>query len=56
VLGVGDDRGLLGVRFALDAEELLLKGAPVIEGEYIELFVVAEGHIASIPKGAGRGR
>ncbi len=37
VLGVGDDRRLLGVRLALDPEELLLEGAAVVEREDVEL-------------------
>ena len=44
VLGVGDDRRLLGVRLALDPEELLLEGAAVVEGEYVERLVVSEVH------------
>ena len=43
VLGVGDDRGLLGVGLAVDPEELLLEGAAVVEREDVELVVVAEG-------------
>ena len=42
VLGVGDHRRLLRVGFALDAEELLLEGAPVVEREDVELLVIAE--------------
>ena len=37
VLGVGDDRRLLGVRLAVDPEELLLEGAAVVEREDVEL-------------------
>ena len=44
VLGVGDDRGLLVVRLALDPEELLLERAAVVEGEDVELVVVSEIH------------
>ena len=55
VLGIGDDRGLLRVRFALDAEELLLEGAPVIEGQDVELLVVADGHALSSSEGRWRG-
>jgi hypothetical protein len=54
VLGVGDDRGLLGVGLALDPEELLLEGAAVVEGEDVEL-VVSGGHGLSIPEVCGRG-
>ncbi len=50
VLGVGDDRRLLGIWLALDAEELLLKRAAVVEGENVELVVVAEFHGLSIAK------
>ncbi len=50
VLGVGDDRRLLGVGLSLDAEELLLEGAAVVEGEYVELLVVSESHGLSIAK------
>ncbi len=42
VLGVGDHRRLLWIGFALDAEELLLERAPVVEREDVELVVVAE--------------
>ena len=44
LLGVGDRLGLLGRRIALDAEHLLLERAPVVEGEDVELSVVAECH------------
>ena len=44
VLGVGDDRRLLGVGLALDPEELLLEGAAVVEREDVELLVVSEVH------------
>ena len=51
VLGVGDDRGLLGVGLALDPEELLLEGAAVVEGQDVELVVVSEvSWPLSIPK------
>ena len=50
VLGVSDYRRLLRVRFAVDSEELLLKGAAVIEREDVQLPVVAERHRLSIPK------
>ncbi len=55
VLGVGDHRRLLGIGFALDAEELLLEGAAVVEREDVELLVVAElGHARTLPP-SGRG-
>ena len=44
LLGVADRVGLLRGRVALDPEHLLLEGAPVVEGEDVELSVVAEGH------------
>jgi hypothetical protein len=55
VLGVGDDRCLLGVRFALDPEELLLEGATVVEREDVELAVDSWVHSLSIsePRGLG---
>jgi hypothetical protein len=49
VLGIGDGRRLLLVRVALDPEHLLLEGAPMIEGEDVELPVVAERHGAHHP-------
>src|SRR5262249_32257083 len=56
VLGVRDDRGLLGVRLALDPKELLLEGTPVVEREDVELAGVAALHRMSIAKGVGLGR
>src|SRR5207302_6768802 len=44
VLRVGDDRRLLGVGLTLDAEELLLEGAAVVEREDVELLLVARSH------------
>src|SRR6185437_14054671 len=55
VLGVGDDRGLLRVGLPLDAEELLLEGAAVVEGEDVELLVVSESHAGEYRKGASAG-
>src|SRR5664279_453752 len=51
VLGVGDDRRLLGVRLTLDPEELLLEGAAVVEGEDVELLVVSEVHCSEYSRG-----
>ncbi len=57
VLGVGDDRGLLGVGLAVDPEELLLEGAAVVEREDVELVVGSGGHGPEYSKGVrGRGR
>jgi hypothetical protein len=44
VLGVGDDGRLLGVRLAVDPEELLLEGAAVVEREDVELAVDSGVH------------
>jgi hypothetical protein len=44
VLGVGDDGGLLGVRFAVDPEELLLERATVVEREDVQPVVVSGVH------------
>ena len=55
VLGVGDDRRLLGVGLAFDPEELLLEGAAVVEREDVELLVVAGFMPLSIPKARRRG-
>src|SRR6185437_10543079 len=41
---VGEHRGLLRVGLALDPEELLLERAAVVEGEDVELLLVAELH------------
>src|SRR5664280_1296148 len=51
VLGVGDDRRLLGVRLTLDPEELPLEGAAVVEGEDVELLVVSEVHCCEYSRG-----
>ena len=57
VLGVGDDRRLLGVGLALDPEELLLEGAAMVEGEDVELLVISEVHSPEYSKGVqARGR
>src|SRR5277367_6327400 len=48
VLGIGDDRRLLGVGLALDSEELLLERAAVVECEDVELLVIAKCHCLSI--------
>ena len=42
MLRVGDLLGLLGRRLALDSEHLLLERAAVVEGQDVELAVVAE--------------
>ncbi len=55
VLGVGDDRRLLRVGLPLDAEELLLEGAAMVKGEYVELLVVSGVHALSIPEGCRAG-
>ena len=55
VLGVGDDRRLLGVRLALDPEELLLEGAAMVEGEDVELLVVSEVHGSEYSRAASGG-
>ena len=56
VLGVGDDRRLLGIGFALDPEEPLLEGAAVVEREDVEGSVVAEVHARQYSReGARRG-
>ncbi len=55
VLGVGDDRRLLGVGLALDAEELLLEGAAVVEREDVELLVVSEVHAPEYSRGVRAG-
>src|SRR5207244_10294972 len=55
VLGVGDDRRLLGVGLAVDAEELLLEGAAVVEGEDVQLQVVAGPHGPQYSRGAPAG-
>ena len=47
LLGVADRLGLLRGGIALDPEHLLLEGAPVVEGEDVELSVIAEGHWGS---------
>ena len=41
-----------GVGLALDAEELLLEGAAVVEGEDVELLVVSEVHGREYSRGA----
>jgi hypothetical protein len=45
LLGVRDRRRLLLRRVALDPEHLLLEGATVIEGQDVQLAVVAERHL-----------
>jgi hypothetical protein len=55
VLGVGDDGGLLGVRLAVDPEELLLEGAAMVEREDVELAVGSGVHGVEYSRGVRAG-
>jgi hypothetical protein len=53
LLGVRDRLGLFLGRIALDPEHLLLERASMIEGQDVQLSVVAEGHRQYLAKSCG---